>query len=345
MKKGFTLVELLAVISIIALIGLVSIVGVTKLVNNSKRQLYQDQKAMIISAAKIWAAENIDNLDYCTYLTVGDLKTYGLLDDNIIDPRTNTKMSDLTKVKISLVYNEQGMISKYSYEIIESNKNITGVCTYIYGKSTLIEGETFNRLIKNYINQEETNLDTLIKSIVFLTSGYPDYDTYSEINYGSDTVDLSVNRDESILGYFDGSTLYIVADDSGTKIQANAISDKMFYGLTALESISFGGLDTRNVVSMESMFENCYSLRRLDLSEFTTAGTLRMNRMFKKCSSLQELDLSSFTFSRVTSSNGTASEMFDDVNPDLNVTVSSEAENFITTALTNSNVDVNLTIK
>ena len=106
MNKGFTLIELLAVIIIISLIGLLSIIGVASILNKSKNDLYQEQIKMIEKAARDWGTENIDKLpdkDECIYLTLGNLKTYGLLGENVLDLRSNEKISDSTIIKIEYV--------------------------------------------------------------------------------------------------------------------------------------------------------------------------------------------------------------------------------------------------
>ena len=59
-------------------------------------------------------------------------------------------------------------------------------------------------------------------------------------------------------------------------------------------------LDTSNVNSMYSMFENCSSLTSLDLSNFNTSNVTNMYSLFYGCSLLTSLDLSSFDTSNVT---------------------------------------------
>ena len=59
MKKGFTLVELLAVIAILSLIALVVGIGVTKIVKKSKSDLSETQKQLVLDAAEIWATQEL----------------------------------------------------------------------------------------------------------------------------------------------------------------------------------------------------------------------------------------------------------------------------------------------
>ena len=91
-KKGFTLVELLAVIVILALLALLTSTAVTKLVKDAKNDLSETQMTLIKSAADTWIADNINKLPSsgsCGYLTLEDLKYYGLLDNTILDHKNS----------------------------------------------------------------------------------------------------------------------------------------------------------------------------------------------------------------------------------------------------------------
>ena len=130
-KKGFTLVEVLTVIVIISLLGLIITIPVTRILKKSKNDLYNVELASIKSAAKSWGADNINLLpkgDSCKYITIRDLKKYGNLDSNIIDPRDNTPMPDDLKIKILSEVNDKGR-SIISYEVDPSD--LTG-CEHIF---------------------------------------------------------------------------------------------------------------------------------------------------------------------------------------------------------------------
>ena len=89
--KGFTLVELLAVIVILALLALLTSTAIANLLDNAKNDLSSIQINLIESAAKSWGAANISKLPTdgeCKYLTLKDLKDAGLLDQDVTDPKT-----------------------------------------------------------------------------------------------------------------------------------------------------------------------------------------------------------------------------------------------------------------
>ncbi len=76
------------------------------------------------------------------------------------------------------------------------------------------------------------------------------------------------------------------------------ISD-IFKDMSLVESIEFNTVDTSNVTSMYSMFENCVSLISLDLGDFTTSNVTNMRNMFKGCKGLTGLNVSGFDTSNV----------------------------------------------
>lgn len=102
MKKGFTLVELLAVIAILAVIALIAIptgMGVSK---NVKKKMYCQKRDMILVEAKNWGNNNLDKVKATCYyrIKVKTLVEDGYLkkEDNpsnwITNPYTNRSMDN-----------------------------------------------------------------------------------------------------------------------------------------------------------------------------------------------------------------------------------------------------------
>ena len=103
-KKGFTLVELLATIIILGLLALLASTSVTKVIKESKGDLYTTQIKLVESAAEAWGAENIDKLpddNECKYLTIKNLQDYGLIDKDLKNPKTGERIDNNIKIKIS----------------------------------------------------------------------------------------------------------------------------------------------------------------------------------------------------------------------------------------------------
>ena len=90
-RKGFTLVELLAVIVILAIILIIAVPGVLSIINKTKNSAYDRQLDMIKDSAKnyvtantvTWTGENPRS----TLVTLDMLQSGGYLDKKIVDPR------------------------------------------------------------------------------------------------------------------------------------------------------------------------------------------------------------------------------------------------------------------
>lgn len=134
-KKGFTLIELLAVIVILSLLVLLASTSVTKLVKESKEDLYDTQMNLIESAAKTWGAENIDKLPSsgkCIYIYLSDLKASGLIDSEITNPKTNERLSDTLAIKITAKTGKYGdLVTSYTIDT-----TALGSCEYVYATSS-----------------------------------------------------------------------------------------------------------------------------------------------------------------------------------------------------------------
>ena len=82
---------------------------------------------------------------------------------------------------------------------------------------------------------------------------------------------------------------------------ANEDSSYLFYNFRGISNLNFNNnFDTRNVINMSQMFNNCTSLVQLDLSNFDTSNVIDMESMFLGCSNLSKLNLCSFNTKKVT---------------------------------------------
>lgn len=65
----------------------------------------------------------------------------------------------------------------------------------------------------------------------------------------------------------------------------------MFNGCYSVQRIDISKLDTRNIMNMSAMFQNCWSLRELKLGEnFKTDNVTNMSGMFYNCMILEKID-------------------------------------------------------
>lgn len=124
MKKGFTLIELMAVIIILGIVGLIVFPTAVSSINNSKKKLYIEQVNQILTASDNWATKNINSLPNegeTKILTVTDLKTAGLLkNESIKNPLDSSKEMS---ANIIIYYDS------------EYNQYISVYCDAEYGKN------------------------------------------------------------------------------------------------------------------------------------------------------------------------------------------------------------------
>ena len=93
MKKGFTLLEMLAVIVVISILSLIILPNITGQLADKKKEISKVSQKIILSAAELYANETGNT--YQT-ITINDLVEAGKLEQPIIDQKTGKEIS-LTK--------------------------------------------------------------------------------------------------------------------------------------------------------------------------------------------------------------------------------------------------------
>ena len=113
--------------------------------------------------------------------------------------------------------------------------------------------------------------------------------------------DISEAGDGSIIGWLDGTTLYIASDE---KMFTNEDSSYLFYGMSELSTIEgLENINTGKTTNMSSMFGMCLGLTNLDLTSFNTSKVTNMSSMFDGCA-VNVINLSKFNTSNVTNMSG-----------------------------------------
>ena len=91
MKKGFTLIELICVITILGLIALIAIPTINNMINKSREESYDKQLDNIIDAARTFVSDNYERIpsqnasDYeCIWIDT-DLQGTGIIEDGDIE--------------------------------------------------------------------------------------------------------------------------------------------------------------------------------------------------------------------------------------------------------------------
>ena len=118
MKRGFTLVELLAVMILLGVVSLIAIPSIGKILNRSREKARESTKNELIKAAKEYYADNIrelpdDGSHKC--LSVSEIEENGYIsNDDIVDPTTEEKLTGYVKIYFDNTYNQ------YTYEYVKS---------------------------------------------------------------------------------------------------------------------------------------------------------------------------------------------------------------------------------
>lgn len=110
MRKGFTLIELMAVIVIISLVCLLTFPNIVNQIKKSKDVNKDNVEKVVISAAKKYVNDNIDKYDkqgdYCIHIK--ELIDNDYLKEDIVNDEDN----DITDYSVSVILSD-----KYDYEL------------------------------------------------------------------------------------------------------------------------------------------------------------------------------------------------------------------------------------
>lgn len=100
MKKGFTIIEVVASIAIVLMITAIVMLSAAGISDRSKKQIYEEKINLALVKAKEYGNDNLDSLSTtCKGVTIGDLINMNYLAEEengqIYDPRTNESMNNI----------------------------------------------------------------------------------------------------------------------------------------------------------------------------------------------------------------------------------------------------------
>ncbi len=137
MKKGFTLVELLAVLVILSVLIFITTIAVNKVVTDSKNKLNNIQKKLVLETADVVLVENmgkilsIGSYDGCVYINFEDLITHGYIDREALNAFTDEELEDEVIVFTNW-YSKQGETDFITMLGSELGEPPEEYCTYLY---------------------------------------------------------------------------------------------------------------------------------------------------------------------------------------------------------------------
>ena len=319
-KKGFTLVELLAVIAILAILVIIALPNVLKMYNDSKKNAFMTEAQTL---AKEVSSKYISESMKGNKVSVISNKQ-NPLDMTGRELEYSFELDSQGKIKNMIVSNGTYCISTNKDYTKITRNDISDKCSY--EKLHNIVGT-----LKNKFYEESGRTDrSLVSSIVFYSDG-------RTIN-GAESYDVSEKKDGSIKMYVSQNTentslldLTIVAngkidlpEDSSnlfafyvfipcsgprTNLKEILFNDSVstfnvtnmyrMFNVLATKSLDLSSFDTSNVTDMSWMFANSQATEIKGLNKFNTSKVTNMSQMFSY-SKMTILDLSSFDTSNVT---------------------------------------------
>lgn len=113
-NKGFTLVEIIAVVTILGLIALIAAPVVFNSIQKSKERSYVQQTKVLEETAERWSVKHAGELSETStyYLEISQMVSDKLLtSDEVMDPRTNKKMNGC----IVISYDKENLQFQFAY--------------------------------------------------------------------------------------------------------------------------------------------------------------------------------------------------------------------------------------
>ena len=295
-RKGFTLIEVLAVIVILAIIALIATPIMLGVIENARRKAFEDTGYGVIEGVRAYYVEK--------------LSEEGVVGEKIFTfPNSELKLSGTEPAGGNAKLYADGSIelaihnNRWCATKTVNEDEVTTV-DYVEGECKIPEPDSI--LMNDFMSRGNvTTNKTKITSIEFVGTKEVPIDALdswdaSEENNGS--VMAWLYEDEENEGYY---KLYIGGNG---RVYAPEDSSYLFGNFGNIQEIDVELLDTSKVTDMSDMFIRCRNLITIDVSNFNTSNVTDMSCMFYSCTRLTTIDISHFETSNVTN----AEDMFCD---------------------------------
>ena len=330
-SKGFTMIELLGIITILAVILLVSFPTLINVTRRDKERQYNDMVATLCKAGETYIYDNLDEyteigtIGNIMYIDIDELIDAGLVGRSQKNPKTESNISGNIKYivqsdkSLKCFYDENMPISNM---LIETSDDYSKFLNTNVRSSKIIKLQIHNDGINITSDYESTDCsyaqDESVKcywkediekegyyEMNIAASGtiYTPYNStnlfYALGNYDYDKkinkIDLTgINTKYTKNMYAMFSNVNAKELDLGNQfITKNVTNMGGMFNSAYFEIINLGDkFDTRSVTDMHQMFYENIDLISLNLGDkFDTKNVANMNSMFANCNSLANLDL------------------------------------------------------
>lgn len=178
MKKGFTLIELLGIITVLGIIAVIVTPVIQGTLTENEEKVYNTLIKQIEGNAKDYLEMNTDKLPNedgdSVQIKIGDIKSAGIMQINVKNPKTNNIISNESYVTITKEKNN------YRYEttifdLTDVSEVVSGAPIIILEGSsneTISVGSSYDLESKNGVSRqiisdgkEVSSIDTLVKGV------------------------------------------------------------------------------------------------------------------------------------------------------------------------------------
>ena len=322
-QKGFTLVELLAVIAIVAVLGTVAVIASVKIYNDNVKKSMIVQENNVAEVSRIYledyCLDPLDNTYKCpeSYENINETKYICLSDlqDNIRGnyvTKVNYKKKDCKGIitfsknndgeyvnsKTYLYCNYSDKNNKYEYVTDETLDTTKYPRCNIYSKSSDDTTTTTTKKIET-----ACTYDGELKQGAEYVNGQYTY-RYMQQGKWSDTTDLNWSN-----MYYQGWGVQLTDKDSADPVTTKlctSINGKPIVSLANMffksnsTSLDLNSFDTSKVTNMSEMFAFSKATIINGLNNFNTENVTRMDAMFRRSNATTIKGLENFNTKKVT---------------------------------------------
>ena len=319
-KKGFTLVELLAVIAILAILVIIALPNVINMYNKAQKEtflteakkVYTEAEKKYISSSitgntiKTISSENSSKLDmtgeklkYCIILNnngkVTDMKVSN--GKWIASLNDNKAIEDLTIDDL-----ENGNLDGYKCSSDSFTPEVVN-CTF---NGTLTQGATYTNGQYTYKYKQSKSLPNYNQE-----NSTASWQNMSDDGWGVTLTDLESTEPvtSKVCTYINGKPVVSMAgmftQSNATSIDLSSFNTELvndmsgMFGATKAKTLDLSTFNTKNVKNMLAMFAYNQATTITGLNEFDTSNVVSMEKMFA-IAEATNIDVTSFNTSKVT---------------------------------------------
>ncbi|MCR5693827.1 MAG: BspA family leucine-rich repeat surface protein [Clostridia bacterium] len=301
--EGFTIVELVIVIAVIAILAAVLIPTFSSMIQkaNESKELQEGRNETLRQRIDDILGNDVGQTPGISFgvdritLAVGTSEDLSALVTKGDQTVTWTSADgSVATVNSSGVVTGTGIgETSVTVSCVGEDASSASITVKVVDKTVLLQGTSFAYKISGL-------------SFSRLVLGWKE--DHRDVADANDPLAVSVAASGSAEVYLSGETLYILSD---SKMFASPDSAGMFKGNTLsplknVLSIKLENFDTREVLNMGSMFEECEKMETIEFGDsFYTANVTRMFNMFSGCKALASVSFGKkFSTGRVTAMTG-----------------------------------------